>query len=251
MKIKMAAFDLDGTLLRTDKTVSERTVLVLKKCREKGIKIIYATGRGDSAKTLAPAELFDGFIRMNGAAAYIGGDLVYSRLIPMDKVRDLLIAADSAKIKIAAEYNGHYANFNVNELWPSLGSRFEFADFRTLDIAAEKIYAVIEKPQDLELISGYLPDDVHCHAARDNLAMIMHREASKSLALAVLAKHWGINPDEIAAFGDDVNDIDLLQFCGAGVAVSNALDEVKEAAGYICGSNDEDGPAKWIEENIL
>ena len=56
---------------------------------------------------------------------------------------------------------------------------------------------------------------------------------------------------EIAAFGDDHNDIAMLSACGAGIAVGNAIDEVKRAADHIALSNEEDGVARWIEENIL
>jgi predicted mannosyl-3-phosphoglycerate phosphatase (HAD superfamily) len=64
MPIKLIVTDLDGTLLRTDKTISDRTKSILSKCRESGIAVIYATGRGGSAEQVAPAELFDGRIRL-------------------------------------------------------------------------------------------------------------------------------------------------------------------------------------------
>ena len=52
-------------------------------------------------------------------------------------------------------------------------------------------------------------------------------------------------------FGDDANDVEMLQICGTGVAVSNAVMEAKAAADYVTRSNDEDGVADWIEKNIL
>ena len=55
---------------------------------------------------------------------------------------------------------------------------------------------------------------------------------------------------EVVAFGDDLNDVDMLRGCGTGVAMANALDEVKLAADEVCGGNDEDGVAKWIEANM-
>jgi len=56
---------------------------------------------------------------------------------------------------------------------------------------------------------------------------------------------------EITAFGDDLNDIDMLEFSGISVAMVNALDNVKAVADYICDTNDNDGVAKWLEENLL
>ena len=60
----------------------------------------------------------------------------------------------------------------------------------------------------------------------------------------------GIGMSEIAAFGDDYNDIGMLRTCGIGVAVENALPEVIAAADAVCACSDEDGLAKWAEENI-
>ena len=87
--------------------------------------------------------------------------------------------------------------------------------------------------------------------ADDGIAMIMHNGATKSKAVAALARQWGISQSEIVAFGDHLNDIDMLTYAGIGVATSGALDEAKAAADYVCGSCDEDGVAQWIEENIL
>jgi hydroxymethylpyrimidine pyrophosphatase-like HAD family hydrolase len=56
---------------------------------------------------------------------------------------------------------------------------------------------------------------------------------------------------DIIAFGDDYNDMEMLKNCGVGVAVANACDEAKSAADYVCGSNDEDGAANWLEINML
>jgi hydroxymethylpyrimidine pyrophosphatase-like HAD family hydrolase len=61
----------------------------------------------------------------------------------------------------------------------------------------------------------------------------------------------GIGQSEIIAFGDDVNDIDLLEFCEISVAMGNAVVEVKEMADYICDTNENDGVAQWIEKYVL
>ena len=253
MNIKMIVTDLDGTLLRDDKAISERTLSALKKCREKGIKVIYATGRGISAEMLAPSKFFDGYVRMNGATANLSGckTLVFSRLLPIDKVRGLLIAADNAGVRIAAEVSGmNYSNFNVEEQWSGVG-QYEFADFKTLDIEIEKVFAIADSPQVVELFKSKMPEDTHLYISRDGFAMIMHGEALKSNAVAALAEHWGIKASEIIAFGDDANDIDLLKHVGTGVAMGNALDEVKAVADCECDTNENDGIAKYLEENVL
>ncbi len=251
MNIKMIVTDLDGTLLRENKTISGYTISILKSCRKNGIKVVYATGRGHSALDLAPSLIFDGLVRVNGAVAYIGDKLVYNRLIPISDVRELLLEANKAGVKIAAELSGqNFANFNVTKKWPWI-PRYIKADFQTLDIDAEKLYAIVDRPEVVDKIKEYLSDDYYLNLSRDNLAMIMHKEAKKSLAVAALSHIWGINQDEIVAFGDDTNDIDLLEYAGIGVAMANALDEVKAAADTICDTNENNGVAKWLEENVL
>ncbi|MCL2698249.1 MAG: HAD family hydrolase [Oscillospiraceae bacterium] len=250
MNIKMIVTDLDGTLLRNDKTVSGRTISTLQKCRLKGIKVTYATARSDSVKELFPADVLDGCVSTNGAAAYAGEVQVYNRLIPSETAGPFLSAANEAGIKIAAQLNGkHYANFDISEIWDWLQS--ELTNFKFYERDSEKIYSQIENQETIELLKRKLPDDLYMVVARDNLAMIMHKEAVKSKAVAALADYWGINKSEIAAFGDDLNDIDLLRYCGISVAMGNALDEVKSDAGHICDSNENDGVAIWLEENIL
>jgi hypothetical protein len=250
MSIKMIVVDLDGTLLRDDKTVSERTISALKKCRETGIKVTYATGRSDSVKTLMPTEIFDGYVITNGALAYVDKTQVYNRLISPQAARKFLVAADEAGVNIAAQlYGKHYANFNITELWSWLKN--EFTDFKNYGIETEKIYSQIENSETVKFLKSKLPDELYMVTARDGLAMIMHREAVKSKAVAALAGYWNIDKSEITAFGDDLNDIDLLEFCGVGVAMGNALDEVKKAADFVCGTNENDGVAEWLEGNLL
>jgi hypothetical protein len=246
----MIVTDLDGTLLRSDKTISDYTKNVLQACRAAGFKVVYATARGNSAKTLAPCECFDGFVRMNGALGYAGDALIYSKLIPAKTVRTLLLAVDQAGMGIVAERGGvHYANFDVTEHWPWI-PHCELADFSRLNIEAEKIYA-IASPQVLDLINANLTDELWLSVSRDGLIMVMHKDATKPNAIAALAAHWGIAPAEIAAFGDDHNDIEMLTYAGTGVAMANAIDQAKAAADDICGSNDEDGVARWLDDKIL
>ena len=77
--------------------------------------------------------------------------------------------------------------------------------------------------------------------------MVMRREATKWNAIQAVAGRMGIPIKDIAAFGGDYNDIELLRNCGTGVAVGNAIEEAKAAADEICASNEEDGVARWRE----
>jgi Cof subfamily protein (haloacid dehalogenase superfamily) len=249
--IKMIVTDLDGTLLRTNKSISEQTKLVLEQCRKRGVKVVYATGRGGSVGGVAPAELFDGRITMNGAVAIIDETVVYNRLIPYQTARPLLMACDKHGLKTTSERSGmHYANFIVSDEWPTI-TNFQMVDFSQHDMDAEKLYAIIRNHEDAELIKRHLPASLYLTISRDGLAQVMHKDATKSRAVSVLARLWDIAPEGIVAFGDDMNDIDMLNFAGTAVIMDNALDEVKAVADHICDTNDNDGVAKWLEENVL
>ncbi|MCL2361987.1 MAG: Cof-type HAD-IIB family hydrolase [Defluviitaleaceae bacterium] len=253
MSIKMIVTDLDGTLLKTDKSISDYTKTILEKCQKSGIKVVYATGRGGSAKKVAPSEFFNGEITMNGAVARIGDDVIYNRLIPYQTARPILLACNKRGIKITSEISGmHYSNFVVSDFWSYL-TNFRLTDFSPHKLDAEKLYSPAPTPEEIQFINQLLPDNLYSVMNYDItgiLLSIMHKDATKSKAVAELARVWGISSKDIVAFGDEGNDIDLLEYAGVGVAVGNALDEVKSIANHICDTNDNDGMAKWLEENV-
>jgi len=248
MDIKMIVTDLDGTFFRNDKTVSDYTADIFKKCREKGIKLTFATARSSNAQI--PISLFDGFVKSNGAVAITNNKTIYNKPIPIQPARQLLTAGDKAGISIVVQNNErHCANFNLKEVTGYLDG--EIIDFAKIDFEPHKIFALIKSEEEIEVLEKNLSDDLYMTIARDSVAMVMHKDAVKSKAVEALANHWGLKQSEIAAFGDDINDIDLLKYCGISVAMGNAVDEVKQIADHICDTNESDGVAKWIEGYVL
>ena len=77
------------------------------------------------------------------------------------------------------------------------------------------------------------------------------RKASKGRAIEILAKRYGIGLDEVMAFGDNLNDMEMIETAGFGVAVGNAVDALKERADYVAESCDADGVARTIEKFCL
>ena len=228
MKIKMIVTDLDGTLLRDDKTVSVDTISVLHRCRDAGIKTVFATGRGENsacgAEQVVPAGLFDGYILNNGAFAVAGEDIVYSCFVANEMIEPLLAVC----VEFGLEHGFSRHGAETGKFW-TFGC--------TPEISA--------------LIDARLDIGLHLKVARDGLGQIMHKNATKANAVAALARHWNIAQAEMVAFGDDLNDIDLLHYAGVSVAVANALEEVKAVADYICDTNENDGVAKWLQANLF
>jgi len=246
--IKMIVTDLDGTFFRNDKTVSDYTTDIFVKCRKNGIKLAFATAR--SSNTQIPVDLFDGFVKSNGAVVFAHNKIICDKSIPIQLAQRVLVAADNAGISIVAQTNErHCANFNLKEVTGYLDG--EIIDFNTIDFEPQKIFAFISNDREIEVLRSNLSNDLYMNIARDDVAMVMNKEALKSKAVAALADYWGIAQTEIVAFGDDINDIDLLKFSGVSVAVGNAVAEVREITHHICDTNENDGVAKWIEGHIL
>jgi Cof subfamily protein (haloacid dehalogenase superfamily) len=248
---KMVVTDLDCTLLRTDKSVSRYTIDVLNRVRDKGIKVIFATARGSSSKLFVPYELFDGFVLMNGAKAYANNRLIYDRTIPFNIFMPLLRELSDRDLRVTAEIEGiHYSNFNIREKWSYIDN-FIITDYSNVSGSADKIYALIENPSQVDIIAPLLPKELYLRITRDNIAMIMHKEATKLNGVLAVAKEFNISKSDIIAFGDDINDKEMLLNAGLGVAMDNSIDEVKMIADCVCDTNDNDGVAKWLDENIL
>jgi Cof subfamily protein (haloacid dehalogenase superfamily) len=248
--IKMIVTDLDGTLLRDDKSISESTVSALMRCRESGIKVAYATGRGKSVNKVAPVELFDARITENGAVVAAGYHVLRNLYIPYKITRPILMACDSRGLKASSEdYCMHYTNFDATGLWPP--TNFEIVDFSRHEIDAQKLVFFLNSPEDEAFVEKSLPEDFYLVVGKGGIAQVMRRDAAKSKGAARLAEFWGIAQGEIAAFGDDLNDTDLLSYAGVGVAMGNAPEELKAAADFVCATNEEDGVADWIVKNLF
>lgn len=85
----------------------------------------------------------------------------------------------------------------------------------------------------------------------ENWYAFLPEMAGKVQAIRELAKILNISLNEIVAFGDDKNDMETLKMCGIGVAVDNAISDVKDIADSVTLSNDEDGVAEWLTKNVL
>ena len=163
------------------------------------------------------------------------------------KVTDLLIRYANETI------NGEDTAKTVQEIferYETIGHFFDLPDEK-IKIIKELLVDLPKKdyPNDEYLLAAF-----KAHGERLNarlIAMIMNRKASKWNGIRAIAESEGFAAAEVVAFGDDYNDEEMLRGCGRGIAMANALDVVKEAADEVCLSNEEDGVAKWIEENIL
>ena len=250
--IKMVVTDLDGTYLKGDKTVSAYTEKITAELRRRGIPFVIATARPVRAvKTSLPWLKYDAGIFHNGAVmeAPSGEKINIGIERPIKTIHNILNGKPNCHI--AAEVNDKlYSNFDAERLWP--GSPYTKTEsFNEItSFTADKLIIEAQSLEEMADYGKYLDEGLYLSLSEHRAALVLNRKASKMNGILRLAERYGICPDEIAAFGDDYIDIDMLKGCGYGVAVSNALEEVKKIAGYICGSNENDGFAGWIEANM-
>lgn len=251
--IRMIVTDLDGTLLKKDKTISAYTTSIFQRCSDNGIKIVFATARPIRAvKMLELSFHSDASVYHNGAVITIGDELFQETGISYESAKVLLQTAFRMKdMRIAAEINDVlYANFDTSTVWP--GVQAVITDFAHLpEKTVDKIIFITVDRARISEIEKLLDEDLYWEISENEVLMVMNKNARKKNAVVSLATHFGISLSEVAAFGDDYNDIEMLRDCGVGVAVANAIDQVKAVADSICQSNDDDGVAKWIEEFCL
>ena len=227
--IKLIALDLDRTLLHTDKKLSDYSIEILEKCRERGIRVIFATARPVRAVE-SYRRLFnpDAAVYHNGAVIHINGRIIKNS-IDMELTRNIL--ADIERIlpgaKLSVEIDDIlYANFDASVYWSGEATRqTDFSDLP--ETGADKIIVGVSSMDQINAVSSVLPDCVYIEMADNKVGLIVSRNVSKLKGIEYIAQEFGVSLAETAAFGDDFNDIEMLKECGAGVAVANAIPEEK------------------------
>ena len=253
MKIKLVVTDLDSTLLRHDKTISAYTADVFRRMRERGILLAFATARDYRFVTefLMPMNGVepDVLIAGNGALAQNKDRVLYKRMIPHEIINALKSRFESI-ICVSTEDFYYFSGDSSSHHW-SIGKKSTVLTDCSVSIKNDAYHIEGKARSDPKLLIEGYPDLRIVVYSDSNTATVVHHQASKLNALIAVADALNIDKREIAVFGDDFSDVEMLMYYDYSVAVANAIDECKAAAKYACGSNEEDGVACWIEENVL
>lgn len=254
MEIKMIVTDLDGTLLNAKKELSERSIQTLHKCQAQGIIVTIATARyWIGAESYIDMLAPDYEITTDGTLIHRADKMIYSCGFDIETTNQLiqmiLEANQDAKITVAAGKRVYWNSLHISE--SKKLRKAVYHDYsQPLPEAANKIAANLPSKEAAEAIAAKADCRVIAYR-QENLYGFISGKAGKLQAIQSLACRLNISMDEIAAFGDDRNDIEMLKACGLGIAVSNAIPAVREAADKITLSHNEDGVAAFIESEIL
>ena len=250
MGVKAIVVDLDRTLLHTDKTLSTYSIEVLKTCKEKGIQIMVASARPwRTAKQYCEMIDADALVVSNGARIICGnGQTEYG--ISQESAEHLLgYLKRYPDLRITLETGDTaYSNKPIADYETILSDNLESV---TKVESALKILVHLDSKDTLAVVEKGLTDDLYYTVAHGYMMQIMNKAATKWNGIKAMLEISNCAPEETAYFGDDHDDTEPIKMCGLGVAVSNAIDEVKAVADYIAESNDTDGVARFIEKKLL
>ncbi len=271
MNIKLIAFDMDYTLLRTGGALSEFTAQTLQEVQQKGIITVPVTGRNlEELQELLPRLGHIPYaVTVNGCVVWNlqNKQRIYRETADQKEMLKMLKTAISmdiyTEVYSGSVYTNPYCYDNMEALGmpPDQVRMFKATRtvvpnlYETMDSlgAMEKMHLVFHDVPDKEKREGVFlghPDFSYTAAYINNLE-ICSAKVNKANGLSALAKHLGISPDEVMALGDGANDACMLSWAGLGVAMENAVPLAKEAADVLTASNDEDGAAKAIRKYCL
>lgn len=268
--IKLVAVDLDGTLFGRDhKSVSQRNVNALKKLSENNVKVVIASGRTYSQITnvIKRVGVADYIVCSNGASVIdVKGNVIatdYMEYEKWKKIYDILF-----ENKIATEVyvdgktymdrcfdNSYYNKALKGDFIEELKSLINFCDNVTealKDRGIEKLSAVYVPAEKQEALENRFKEMNMAVTSSIPFNMEINKwGVSKEKGLKMLCEKLGIMREEVMAFGDGNNDIEMLKWAGLSFAMGNADEKVKKSAKYVTETNENDGVAVEIEKLIF
>lgn len=264
----MIALDLDGTLLTDKKIISEKTKATILKAKKDGHIVVIATGRPHRASIEFYHQL-----GLDTPMVNFNGALIHH---PTDQKWDALhspLPNRTAKKIIETCYE-----LDVNNILAEIGDEIylDRYDKELIDIFHA---AGQDHPLNIGSIKANLKEDPtsllihpkpdHINTLRNELdaqhaAVIEHRKwgapwhvieivrkgMNKAVGLKKIAHYYHIPQDRVIAFGDEDNDLEMIEYAGVGVAMGNGIEELKTLAKHVAGTNEEDGIGFFLEEYL-
>lgn len=264
---KLLAIDMDGTLLNSKGEVSYENKNAIKKVVEKGVRVVITSGRA-----LKGLDRFLNDMELRGENEYViannGGTIYradnfecisYNGLRGKDlkEIYDLSLKAD---MKIVGYTHEACVAQEENEVTKFereyVGMPIEIIDYNLVEDDKEITKVLFYNNEEItdnkmrQIPKTYF-EKYNIVKTMPRLLEIMDKGCNKGYGVKILADYLGIKKEEIICIGDQANDIEMITNAGLGVAMGNAIDEVKEVAEYVTDTNDNNGVAKVIEKFIL
>lgn len=266
MEKHLIVLDLDGTLLTDEKTISPRTKNTLREAAGQGHEIMIATGRPfrSSAPYYTELGLKTPIVNFNGAFVHHPGNNnwgVFHEPMDLNTAIEVVEACqDFGFHNIIAEVLDnvyfHYHDEKLIDIFKMGSPLVTTGDLRvklTNHPTSLLIHATEEQVPEIRRHLSDVHAEVIDHrrwAAPWHVIEIIKSGLNKAVGLKRVSDSMGIPPDRIIAFGDEDNDLEMIDFAGTGVAMGNGINELKSIANEITASNEEDGIALFLEERL-
>jgi Cof subfamily protein (haloacid dehalogenase superfamily) len=267
--IKLAAFDVDCTLRERD-TMPDSVRPAIRRLQEQGVVTVLCTGRSEYEMAPLREELgIEWAITCNGSHIGHRGKTVFGNAFPQEKVREWLARAERERHamllygskEMFANVGGHplfhQARREIGFVEPVLLGSGGAGEATGAGLAVPDIFQCIVFC-DEEAEAGYIGGpgsstrgDYYINRWRPWAVDFNPRKMNKAMGLRKLLDHLAIAPEEAAAFGDGFNDLEMIESVGLGIAMGNAIEELKRKAKYVTRRWDEDGIAYAIERWLL
>ncbi len=269
MSYKLLCTDIDGTLLNADRELAPETIAQFKRIKD-NCGIILASSRMPNAMRHLQAEvdiLDSPMIAYNGGLVLAGDRVLSSTEIEYNEVRKIVELSHGTEIHVSV-YNSdewyvpsmdYWANREASntKVTPQVRHLEEtLGEYGMTQKGAHKIMCMGPAEEIAVLYSNLitqLNDDLHVYRSKDTYLEIASKKISKKSAIATLLEHvYGhLDWKDVIAFGDNYNDMEMLEAVGMGVAVGNAKHEVLTIANDVTATNKEHGVALSVAKHIL
>lgn len=254
METRIILSDLDLTLMHSDQTISDYTVSVLKKCQAAGHLIGFSTSRGTTRIKKYVEQVQPDIIICNaGASIFYKDQLIHQENFTIEETHLLLnevyrLAGENAEITVDT-LNDFYWNRKDNKS-TQYGPEAKYHDCRNFPDPAMKFCVQMTDSALAKKIASKVPNCDVIPFSDIPWFKFAPKSASKENAIAFISRHLNIDVKNMISFGDDFSDIGMLKLCGTGIAMENAIPQVKQIADQVTLSNDQDGVAVWLEKNL-
>lgn len=243
---KLIVTDLDATALKNDKTLAPETIAAFAACKKAGIPTAIATARYiEGARPFAEQLQADYCILLDGTLVYEKDHIIYSNTMDVTTtnlmLQQLIHYHALSHIAIPTT-DGIYRYPEIAEGTPS---KYLIDLDKPFPLPANKIVAEIPD----STIAPKIATVCHCKQLRyreEDRYTFFHQSASKLAAISCITQKLQIGLQDVLVFGDDSNDMEMIANCGYGVAMGNALDEVKAVASEVTDTNEANGVANVL-----
>lgn len=255
--------DLDGTFIRKDHSVSDRTIEVVHRLKAAGILVVLVSARPLSAMLGIAAKaglLDDPLASLNGAYIAANDHVIFEAVMASsltDQVQQYIAAYDSTVICYQQEkwfspaQNDHTRyEQRITEV-PVTIEPFEktLRSWQASRTGPHKMLIISGEKETVEIqdrLQQSFGQQVNLFTSKTTYLEVMDKKASKLNAVRTLMERYRLKQPEIIAIGDNFNDMEMIEFAGMGVAMGNAPEAIKSIADYVTATNNEDGVAQAL-----